>query len=302
MEDRGFILGPVDELVQVLEDNTMNLQSMAASQFVGPFLSTVQQLEKSMQTIAAVIEAWIELQRKWLYLEGIFVAGDIRTQLPDEAKKFDDIDNSFRRNMLDTSKRLNVYDCCMLAGRKEIFDGLIDGLDRCQKSLIDYLNSKRMIFPRFNFLSDDELLGILGNGSPYAIQEHIGKMFDNLDKFKFNNEQIDNHTRINVTALISCENEIMEFRNSISADVKIEEWMVVALDEMKRSNRYLTKKAVYDYGKVHKPRCEWLLDFQGMIILAANQIWWTAEVENVFNNIEMGKKRAMKEVTHNIIF
>lgn len=31
-EDRGFVLGPIDELFQVLEDNSMNLQSMAASQ------------------------------------------------------------------------------------------------------------------------------------------------------------------------------------------------------------------------------------------------------------------------------
>lgn len=32
------------------------------------------------------------------------------------------------------------------------------------------------------------------------------------------------------------------------------------------------------------------------MILAADQIWWTAEVENVFNKISMGKKQAMKEV------
>lgn len=32
MEDRGWILGPVDEITQVLEDNAMNLQSMGASQ------------------------------------------------------------------------------------------------------------------------------------------------------------------------------------------------------------------------------------------------------------------------------
>lgn len=37
------------------------------------------------------------MQRKWLYLEGIFIGGDIRTQLPDEAKKFDDIDKAYRR-------------------------------------------------------------------------------------------------------------------------------------------------------------------------------------------------------------
>ena len=60
---------------------------------------------------------------------------------------------------------------------------MIVALDKCQKSLTDYLNSKRAVFPRFTFLSDDELLNILGSGIPIAIQEHVGKMFDNLDRF-----------------------------------------------------------------------------------------------------------------------
>lgn len=200
---------------------------------------------------------------------------------------------------------------------------MIAGLDKCQKSLTDYLNGKRMIFPRFNFISDDELLGILGSSNPSVIQEHIGKMFDNLDKL---NLTLDGKKRTIVTALISCEKEIMEFKNVVLAEGNIENWMVLVLNEMKASNRYLTKKAVYDYGKVRKqnvyllmrvilydnfffflffiitsnqirrPRSEWILDFQGMMILAADQIWWTAEVENVFNKISAGKKQAMKEV------
>lgn len=40
------------------------------------------------------------VQRRWLYLEGIFVGGDIRTQLPEEARKFDDIDRMFRKVFL----------------------------------------------------------------------------------------------------------------------------------------------------------------------------------------------------------
>jgi dynein heavy chain, axonemal len=33
----------------------------------------------------------------------------------------------------------------------------------------------------------------------------------------------------------------------------------------------------------------------GMICLAANQVWWTAEVEEVFDKIKRGDKRAMKK-------
>lgn len=121
-------------------------------------------------------------------------------------------------------------------------------LDKCQKSLTEYLRNKRVIFPRFNFISDDELLSILGSSNPTIIQEHVGKMFDNLDKFKL---VPDNADRLMATALVSYEREVMEFRNPVTTEDNIEIWMGLALEEMKRSNRYLTKKAIYNYGKVY---------------------------------------------------
>lgn len=75
----------------------MNLQSMVASQFIGPFLQAVQKLERALSLGVEIIDEWMVTQRKWCYLEGIFVGGDIRAQLPDEARKFDDIDKSFQR-------------------------------------------------------------------------------------------------------------------------------------------------------------------------------------------------------------
>jgi len=41
--------------------------------------------------------------------------------------------------------------------------GLSDELDKRQKSLSDYLDTKRDVFPRFYLLADDDLLSILGN-------------------------------------------------------------------------------------------------------------------------------------------
>lgn len=117
-DDRGWILGETGDILQVLDDNSMNLQSMAGSQFVGPFLQQVQMWEKNLSTIGEVIDEWLGVQRKWLYLEGIFVAGDIRSQLPDEAKKFDDIDKLFRRIMADTAKDPNCLRCCTASGRQ----------------------------------------------------------------------------------------------------------------------------------------------------------------------------------------
>ena len=80
-----------------------------------------------------------------------------------------------------------------------------------------------------------------------GLLEHVGKMFDNLDRFRF---ELSETEREIVTALISAEEEVMDFRNVVLAEGNIEEWMVLALEEMKRSNRFLTKKAVFNYGKV----------------------------------------------------
>lgn len=87
----------MDEIILVLEDNSMNLQSMSASLHIGPFMETVLKWEKCLTLVSEIIEEWLVTQRKWMYLEGIFIGGDIRDQLPDEARKFDDIDRVFRR-------------------------------------------------------------------------------------------------------------------------------------------------------------------------------------------------------------
>ena len=45
-----------------------------------------------------------------MYLESIFIGGDIRAQLPEEAKKFDDIDKTFKKvcNITNLSRHLQV--------------------------------------------------------------------------------------------------------------------------------------------------------------------------------------------------
>lgn len=291
-EERGFVLGGTDEIMLVLEDNSMNLQSMAGSQFIGPFLMQVQKWEKTLALINEVIDEWKATQQKWIYLEGIFVGGDIRQQLPEEARKFDDIDKAFRRIMIDTAKQPNVLLCCTATGRLEEFQGLGLGLEKCQKSLNEYLDSKRRRFPRFYFISTDELLSILGSSEPSCVQEHMCKMFDNIKSLRLGP---DNNDRIVASAMISTEGEIMEYRVAQYAEGKVEDWMNDVLDEMRRSNRFITKKAIWDYGHHRRIRTEWTFDYQGMIILGANQVWWTAEVENVFDKIKKGNHRSMKE-------
>ena len=184
--DKGNVLKTVDEITLVIEDMALTLQSMLGSRFVKPFLQDVQSWEKKLSLIAEVIEIWMEVQRKWMYLESIFIGSeDIREQLPEEAKRFDRIDRDFKEIMEDTSKNTNILECCSVKGRLEKLQDIFELLERCQKSLSDYLDVKRNAFPRFFYISDDELLSILGTSDPTSVQEHMLKLYDNCAELKF---------------------------------------------------------------------------------------------------------------------
>lgn len=55
-EEHGFILGAVDEILLNVDNDVMNLQSMAGSRFVGPFFDDIQKWEKDLSLISETIE------------------------------------------------------------------------------------------------------------------------------------------------------------------------------------------------------------------------------------------------------
>lgn len=240
-------------------------------------------MDKDLTLISNILTAWNQVQLKWIYLEQIFLNDKFRNQLPAEALQFDMLNISFKTLMKNTQMNTEIMRLCQIPGLLKDLEQLFEGLELCQKSLNQYLDYKRNYFPRFYFLSDSELLLVLGNTNPNGIQEHIVKMFDNVGSLFFD---YDSQKNTLVKAMVSCEKEIMTFTNKVMVEGLVESWMKNVLFEMWASNAFLIKKSIFDYGNARRSRCEWMLDHQGQMCLAANGVWWTAEVENVFTELD----------------
>ena len=73
---------------------------------------------------------------------------------------FRKIDDDFRMVMGEAFVDPRVTSLLRIGSVRSILRSMLDRLDRCQKSLNEFLEEKRSAFPRFYFIVDEDLLQV----------------------------------------------------------------------------------------------------------------------------------------------
>ncbi|XP_048343352.1 dynein axonemal heavy chain 9-like [Sphaerodactylus townsendi] len=283
-----------EELIETLEDNQVQLQNMMTSKYIAFFLEEVSFWQRKLSTADSVISIWFEVQRTWSHLESIFIGSeDIRSQLPEDSKRFEGIDVDFKELAYDAEKTPNVVEATNKPGLYEQLEDIQNRLSLCEKALAEYLDTKRLAFPRFYFISSSDLLDILSNGTnPQLVQRHLAKLFDNMAKMKFQMDSDQQPTKLSL-GMYSKEEEYVSFSEPCDCSGQVESWLNRVLDHMRATVRHEMTEAVMAYEE--KAREQWLFDYPAQVALTSTQIWWTTEVGIAFARLEEGYENAMKE-------
>ena len=267
---------------------------MLTSKWIAHFLEEVSSWQKKLSTTDQVISIWFEVQRTWSHLESIFIGSeDIRSQLPEDSKRFDWIDKDFKELVSDVEKTTNAVEATNKPKLYERLETIQSSLVLCEKALAEYLETKRLAFPRFYFVSSADLLDILSNGNnPVSVARHLTKLFDSMSSLKFKEDDAGSESKV-ALGMYSKDGEYVDFPHECDCSGQVEIWLNRVLDSMKDTVLHEMGEAVVSYEE--KPRDQWLFDFPAQVALCGTQIWWSTEVHIAFSRLEEGYENALKD-------
>ncbi|CAH2225380.1 cytoplasmic dynein 2 heavy chain 1 [Pelobates cultripes] len=261
------------DIVNQVGDNRCLLQSLKDSPYYKGFEDKVSIWEKKLAELDEYLQNLNQIQRKWVYLEPIFGRG----ALPREQARFNRVDEDFRSIMSDIKKDDRVTLLTSRAGIRNSLITILDQLQRCQKSLNEFLEEKRSAFPRFYFIGDDDLLEILGQSTnPAVIQSHLKKLFAGVNSVVFDKDFK------NITAMKSLEGEVVPLKTMVLVSSDVEVWLSNLATQMKATLQMLLVECVsagkQSHGSIDPMR------FPSQILCLAEQIQFTEDVENAIRH------------------
>ncbi|XP_064648692.1 dynein axonemal heavy chain 6-like isoform X2 [Lineus longissimus] len=196
--DDLYTLIEIEELKYMLEDSSVTLQSMLVSPFLAELRPEAERWDFIVHELEEIIDSWHTCQKKWLYLLKVFEDADVFEMFGKHSKKFKAVNKKFKdfmsavaddpRVLSVVTKRRGEKGFKLLSGDvlKNMFSDLIQDQEEVLKHLDKFLDKARMGFPRLYFLSDQELVDLLGiSRSPQALVPYVQKCFPGIENLTF---------------------------------------------------------------------------------------------------------------------
>lgn len=271
-----FTLGGWGDIYAVLDEDVQEVQQLEMSQFKGVYLEDINNWTQSLLNITSILEAWRKFQQKWVQLQPIFESSDISKVMAGETKKFLMADKVWKELIKGLKESLNVKITC---NKENLLKSINDSnilLEQVERGLNDFIEKKKGDFPRFYFISNEDLIEIISQTKDLnKIKDSLKKIFENIHYIDLKDEKL-------IIRMLSNLKEAVALKDQVPiAGKNVEVWMKDLENSMFATVKNCMDKAIVAYAK--SPREEWVFDHPGQCITHASQLHWTSQVEEALN-------------------
>jgi len=290
----------LEEMTGLVEEHLVKTRAMSKSPHVVPWAQRVAELEEWLKLTAQILKHWVRLQNMWTYLEPVFSGQDILRQMPTEGQLFRKVNKMWRGLVATVGEQKAALHATKEEGLCNQLVTCCGMLEEVQKGLDDYLESKRLTFPRFFFLSNGELLEIIADVQiPARVQIHLRKCFSGIYGLQFLRERHDagsakedSHSQPMSSSpsplegsghegapgfMVSSQGEVVAFGSPLEWESEdgAEEWFTEVESAMRSATRRICIEALQ--ARANVPRSRWVLESPTQAVLCASAVLWTQD-------------------------
>ena len=266
-----YLVGDMEDIIAQLDETQVQLSTIRSSRYVGAIKSQVDDISRAMNQLAKCLDYIAQFQIAFNSLNKVFSSSDIQRELATEAKELVTLERQYKAWGLHARDTPKVYKLCASEKTVAQFETWIKSTEEIQKALEAFLQKKRTAFPRFYFLSNENLIKIFAEArNPKSVQPFLPKLFDGIHTLEFAAVGQD------ILAMNSIEGESISLVKCQTLGA-IEVWLTGVEKSMKLSLHRVLKEGRMQYDDL--PRVEWIQKHPAQVISVISQINFALSVE-----------------------
>ncbi|KAF5093945.1 hypothetical protein D0Z00_003775 [Geotrichum galactomycetum] len=278
-----------DELFQTCGDHLNSLSAMHHSHYFKVFEEEARGWEEKLNRIHVLFDVWIDVQRQWVYLEGVFNNNaEIKHILPVESSRFQSINSEFFVILRKVYKSPLIIDVLNIPGVQQSIERLADLLGKVQKALGEYYEQERQRFARFYFIGDEDLLEIIGNSNDiHRVEKHLNKMFAGIAGLIYDQENstIDGvRSKEGEEVFFTSKINLVKIPNVVEWLIRLEEETKITLSNNLSDSIETLTRLISENELSPKKLMLWIQTVPSQISIVTSQIIWTRRVEEALDN------------------
>ncbi|RHY78644.1 hypothetical protein DYB31_009638 [Aphanomyces astaci] len=160
---QGLQLDPVvvDDLLAALDNDLMQVQCLMQLTSQPLLYQALATWSNEINYIQDTLELWVAAQHDWVKLDRIFQLPDIQQSVRHANVEFQVLSRKWKAMMKGVRTNTLIQHCVREVTNRTFLGDAKALFERLWKQLVLFLHEKRREFPRFNFVSDRELLAIM---------------------------------------------------------------------------------------------------------------------------------------------